>query len=85
MRYSIRLFPLGLVPVPPVKYVLCSCIASYDELLFPAAAVVSDAPQFLRVSSGSSESYGRYAEVTVSFSQLSPHMYVILTVAVSLE
>jgi hypothetical protein len=29
--------------------------------------------------------HGRYAEITVGFSQLSPHMYVILTVAVFLE
>jgi hypothetical protein len=34
---------------------------------------------------GSSESYGRYAEVMVSSSRLPPHVYVILTIVAAPE
>jgi hypothetical protein len=79
-----KLSPHGLVPVLP-HYMWCACIivTPNDELLFPSVAVVDDAPHFL--GSGSSESYGRYAEATLSSSQPLPYVYVILTIVASLE
>jgi hypothetical protein len=37
------------------------------------------------VGGESSESYGRYAEVMMNSSQLSPHVYIVLTIVASLK